>query len=151
MKTTKKRTYHGRNTGMFYALMGQLPGFDRRYQDVIKESIVNEFFERECGKHHGRDLKISTLSDMEYNLLIRWLRGQVNEAKTKEALQDEAIRKGFIHKIIKDFHPDRCLCGRKLGRCKLPYPAYTLLKGADHSSDTYGGTSGDAWSRSRVL
>ncbi len=90
----------GRNTAMFYALIAQFPGYERKYQDVIKESIVNEFLELEHGKFHGRQLSISRLTDMEYHHLIKWLKGQVSEAKTKERLHEEAIRKKLINEIL---------------------------------------------------
>lgn len=85
---------------MFYALMSQLPGYDVRYRDVIKEGILNDFLTKHYGASHNRSLRISELSDAEYRDLIRDLGKQANEGKSVATLQDEAVRKRLIHQIL---------------------------------------------------
>ncbi|MDR1646029.1 MAG: hypothetical protein LBS05_09480 [Tannerellaceae bacterium] len=98
--TAKKRQYNGRNTGMFYALMAQLPGYNAGYKDLIKEGVINDFLTKHYGERHGRSLRISTLSDAEYRELLHELNAQVSAGKTNAALQGEAIRKRFTHQIL---------------------------------------------------
>lgn len=85
---------------MFYALMSQLPGYDARYREVIKEGILNDFLTRHYGERHNRSLRISELSDIEYCELIRDMRNQISECKSAAALQGEAVRKRLIHQIL---------------------------------------------------
>jgi hypothetical protein len=85
---------------MFYALMSQLPGYSIMYREPIKEGIVNDFLVKQYGENHGRQLRISTLSDAEYRELLSDLRAQVNAGKTVSTLQTEAVRKRLIHQIF---------------------------------------------------
>jgi hypothetical protein len=100
MATTKKRIYRGRNTAMFYALIAQLPGYSSQYKDLIKEGVIDEFLTKYYGVNHNMSLSLSALSDIAYNELILDLRAQVNDGKSRVRLQNEAIRKDFIHKIL---------------------------------------------------
>ena len=61
MEPTTKR----RNTALFYALMAQLPGYDRRYAELIKEGIVNSYLEQKYGERHRREIRLSKLDDAE--------------------------------------------------------------------------------------
>jgi hypothetical protein len=93
--------YTGRNTGMFYALISRLPGYSKEYKEVIKEGVINDFFTERFGTGHRRPLSLSKLSDMEYNELIGSLRIRVEQSATVGQLQDEQVRKAFIHRILK--------------------------------------------------
>jgi hypothetical protein len=95
-----KKTYTVRNTAMLYALIAQLPGYDSRYSDLIKEGIVNDFLTKHYGDKHGRQLRVSLLSDAEYRELILDLKIQVNQAKTVKTLQGENVRKRLTHQIL---------------------------------------------------
>lgn len=96
MEPTTKR----RNTALFYALMAQLPGYDRRYADVIKESIVEEYLERKHGPRHGREPRLSALNDDEFRELTAGLRADVRRSKSAADLQQEAVRKVLVHQIL---------------------------------------------------
>lgn len=95
-----KRQYSGRNTGMFYALMAQLPGYRGEYKEIIKEGVINDFLTARYGAHHYRPLRLSTLSDVEYRNIIIELKARVAEGKTAATLQGEAVRKRLIHQIL---------------------------------------------------
>lgn len=101
--TKKKRIYNGRQTNMFYALMAQLPGYDRGHADLIKEGIINDFLVHVYGQYHNRQLSLSKLSDIEYTELLADLQQQVGNGKSVACLQSEAIRKSMISKILKAF------------------------------------------------
>ena len=96
---TKKHTA-GLNTGMFYALISQLPGYDARFRDLIKEGAIDDFLTNRYGERHGRELRLSKLSAAEYRELIRDLKVRVNESKDAESLQKEAVRKRLVHQIL---------------------------------------------------
>lgn len=98
-----KRIYSKRNTGMFYALIAQLPGYESRYKDLIKEGVVDDFLTDRYGKFHNRPLSLSKLSDAEYREMIEGLRRQIEESKSSEQLQDEALRKFFGRRIFAAF------------------------------------------------
>ncbi|MDR1938279.1 MAG: hypothetical protein LBQ73_07260 [Tannerellaceae bacterium] len=97
---TRKKVYSGRNTGMFYALIAQLDGYDSKYRDLIKEGVINDFLAKHYGEHHRRELRLSKLTDGEYRELISDLRNQVNEAKSVPKLQGEAVRRQLVHRIL---------------------------------------------------
>lgn len=101
--TKKKRIYTGRQTNLFYALMAQLPGYDRQYADLIKEGIVDDFLTRLYGPHHKRPASLSRLSDAEYSELLADLQGQVGSGKSIARLQTEAVRRAMVNKILKAF------------------------------------------------
>ena len=103
MTMAKKKTYNGRNTAMFYALIAQLPGYSSEYKEVIKESVINEFLEKVHGVFHNRPLSLSALSDLAYHELIKDLRQQVYDSKSKKELQREAIRKKIVSQIFQTF------------------------------------------------
>lgn len=102
METTKarKRTGKSRNTAMFYALIGQLPGYDRRYAEVIKESVVDDYLTARHGELHGREARLTALSDAEYAEMLDGLRRRVEACKTAATLQREAMRKRLVHQIL---------------------------------------------------
>lgn len=100
MKTTKKKHPARRNTALFYALIAQFPGYDRRYVELIKEGVINDYLVHKYGKDHRREPRLSTLSDAEYDELILGLRYQTGESKTAETLQREATRKRLVHQIL---------------------------------------------------
>ena len=99
-RTRKRRTGKSRNTAMFYALIGQLPGYDRRYAEVIKESVVGEYLTARYGERHGREARLTALSDAEYDEMLAGLRRRVEACKTAPALQREATRKRLTHQIL---------------------------------------------------
>lgn len=96
MEPTTKR----RNTALFYALMAQLPGYDRRYAELIKEGIVNSYLEQKYGERHRREIRLSKLDDAEYAELVADLRSRVRQGKTVADLQREATRKTLVHQIL---------------------------------------------------
>jgi hypothetical protein len=100
LMTTRKRVYTGRNTAMFYALISQLPGYDARYRDLIKEGVINDFLCGLSGGKHNRPLSLSGLTDGEYRELITDLRQMVNRGKGVIQLQQEAVRKRLIHQVL---------------------------------------------------
>lgn len=100
MKTSKKTSQTQRNTALFYALMAQFPGYDRRYAELIKEGIVNDYLTRKYGEGHRRAPRLSTLSDAEYNELIIGMRYQTERSKSTATLQQEATRKRLVHQIL---------------------------------------------------
>ena len=97
---TKRKKPTRRNTALFYALIAQFPGYDRRYAELIKEGVVNDYLVHKYGKGHRREPRLSTLSDAEYDELILGLRYQTGESKTAEMLQEEATRKRLVHQIL---------------------------------------------------
>lgn len=97
---SKKRAYSGRNTGIFYALIAQLPEYETKYKDLIKEGTIDEFLKSIYGCNHGRELRLSVLSDMEYREMINQLQWQVDEGKKRSVLQQEAIRKKLVSQIL---------------------------------------------------
>lgn len=98
--TTKKKNYTRRNTAMFYALMAQVPGYCREYQDVIKEGIIDGFLVKHYGVLHGREIGLTKLTDGEYRELINEMKYQIEEAKSKSLMQSEATRKRLVHLIL---------------------------------------------------
>lgn len=100
MKTAKKKHPTRRNTALFYALIAQFPGYDRRYVETIKEGVVNDYLVHKYGRNHCREPRLSTLNDAEYRELILGLRYQIEECKTAETLQREATRKRLVHQIL---------------------------------------------------
>jgi len=100
---TKQTKKTGRNTRVFFGYLKQMPGFEAKYLDIIKEGTINDFLENEYGKFHGRELRLSKLSDFEYNRLIKWLKQDVRERVSKEKLLEANVRKDLIHQILKTF------------------------------------------------
>jgi len=103
MKATKKKQYTGRKTNMFYAVMAQLPNYSKEHADLIKEGLIHDFLERHYGKNHGRSLRLTSLTDMEFSELLQELQQQVNTGKNIPQLQSEAIRKKLVHQILATF------------------------------------------------
>jgi hypothetical protein len=95
-KTKQKK----RNTARFFALMSQIRGYDGRYRDLIKEGVIHDFLTSIYGDGHGRELRLSLLSDDEYSRLIKWLKRDLNRYTTVEAMQDISVRKRLIHQIL---------------------------------------------------
>ena len=100
MKTTEKKSQKRRNTALFYALMAGLPGYDRRYAEMIKEGIVNDYLTHKYGPGHRRERRLSALSDEEYNEMLIGLRYMTEDGKTTETLQREVTRKRLVHQIL---------------------------------------------------
>jgi hypothetical protein len=92
---TKKR-----NTAIFFALISQMPGYDSRYRDLIKEGVINDFLTSVYGTGHGRELRLSLLSDSEYGKLVRTLRLHTGKTATIETMQDNAVRRRLTHTIL---------------------------------------------------
>lgn len=99
--TKKKKHFTGRNTALFYALMAQLPGYEQQYAELIKEGIINDFLTGMYGERHGREIRLSLLSDTEYSGLISNLQAQVNAGKNISRLQQEAARKHLVNQILR--------------------------------------------------
>ncbi|MDL2254989.1 hypothetical protein LJC38_00205 [Parabacteroides sp. OttesenSCG-928-K15] len=98
--TPQKKNYTRRNTAMFYALMAQVPGYSREYQDVIKEGIIDGFLTKHYGSLHGREVGLSKLTDGEYRELINEMKFQIEEAKSKSQMRQEATRKRLVYLIL---------------------------------------------------
>jgi hypothetical protein len=95
-KTKQKK----RNTAIFFTLISQMRGYDSRYRDLIKEGVLHDFFTEMYGDGHGRELRLSLLSDGEYDRLIKWLKRDLSRSTTIEALQDKAVRRRLTHQIL---------------------------------------------------
>ncbi|MCD8267542.1 MAG: hypothetical protein LUD46_03165 [Parabacteroides sp.] len=80
--------------------MIQLPNYERLYADLIKEGIINSYLERKYGVMHGRETRLTALSDQEYSELISDLQNKVNQSKSITRLQQEAARKVFVKQIL---------------------------------------------------
>jgi hypothetical protein len=96
----KKKNYSGRRTDTFYALIVQLPGYDSKYKELIKEGVINDFLTERHGQNHGRELRLTLLSDGEFRELLFDLNQRVYNGKTKMILHQEAIRKRKVNQIL---------------------------------------------------
>lgn len=87
-----KNKNNKRNTGIFYALLKQLPGYDPRFSDVIKAGIIENFtFITRGGKITQ---SLSELSDEEYNRLINDMKkSAIKQVDAKKVVEDKTRRK----------------------------------------------------------
>ena len=88
-----------RNTGVFYALLKQQPGYDSRYSDVIKEGIVENFtFISRAGRSTR---SLSDLSDREYSRLIEEMKESAGKQIDIEKAVEEKTRRKLISDILR--------------------------------------------------
>lgn len=80
MATTKKQTSRrAPSHALFWTLLKEVPGYDPRYKDVIKEGLVHE--------HSGG--RTTSLSEMytkyprEYSLMIESMKGTSEQRKNR--------------------------------------------------------------------
>lgn len=103
-KTTKKRIYKGRDTGMFYGYLKRLPGYTNEGQYDIAHGTIESYLIGKYGGCHGRRVSLKELTDAEYAELLTDLKRQVNVTtdteQLKSELNEEAIRKDWYHKIF---------------------------------------------------
>lgn len=98
MKTKKQNK---RNTAMFYALLSQMPGYNKTFQTECKEIEVSDFLTSKYGRCESTSL--SSLSDTDYDQLINTMRRRLAGLSNKTALIDQVERKKLINQILTAF------------------------------------------------
>lgn len=101
MAVTKKT--NARQTSAFYALISQLPDYDKSFQEEIRNGVIDSYLTEVYGKDHGKPVSLSLLSDEDYQGLLANLKREVNKCKSIERLQREATRKKMISQILRAF------------------------------------------------
>lgn len=98
MATTKKQTKRrAPSHALFWTLLKEVPGYDPRYKDVIKEGLVHE--------HSGG--RTTSLSEMyekypkEYSLMIEAMKGNHEQKKARYEDSANLARKRVIAAICK--------------------------------------------------
>lgn len=109
-KTTKTKTKTGkRNTGMFYAILENLPEYQealktRKDKSVLrlecKEIEVTDFLKAKYGENGCYSGSLTALSDEEYSELLASLEERTIKGVTKKQLLDKMNRTHFIKRIF---------------------------------------------------
>lgn len=108
-KTTKTKTGK-RNTGMFYAILKNLPEYqealkERKDKDALrqecKEIEVADFLKAKYGENGCYSGSLTALSDEDYSELLSSLEDRVLRGVTKRQLMDKINRSHFISLIFK--------------------------------------------------
>lgn len=98
MKTKKSNK---RNTAIFYAILSQMPGYNKAFQKECKEIEVSDYMIGKYGKCESTSL--SALSDTDYNELINAMRVRLAGISSKNTLIDQIERKKMINQILRAF------------------------------------------------
>ncbi len=93
-KTKKGR----RNTAAFYALLSQMPGYNKDLQKECKEVEVSDFLVSKYGQ--CKSVSLSALSDQDYEEILHLMRLRLREQADNERLLDQAERKRLTHLIL---------------------------------------------------
>ncbi len=107
MKTTttrKKRSYKGRNTGLFYGYLKCLAGYEAKAKDDIAHGVIDCYLTGKYGERHGRRVSLSGLTDTEYaellDDLIRQAGVSTDPDRLARELNEKAVRKDWYHRIL---------------------------------------------------
>lgn len=107
-KTTKTKTGK-RNTGMFYAILKNLPEYqealkERKDKDALrqecKEIEVADFLKAKYGENGCYSGSLTALSDEDYSELLSSLEDRALKGATKKQLLDKITRKHFMNLIF---------------------------------------------------
>lgn len=103
--TRKKRSYKGRNTGLFYGYLERLAGYEVKAKDDIAHGVIDCYLTGKYGERHGRRVSLSELTDTEYAELLDDLIRQVSVFTDPDRLirelNEKAVRKDWYHRILK--------------------------------------------------
>lgn len=101
--TRTKKSNARRQTSIFYALLSQLPDYDKSFQEEIKNGVIDSYLTEVYGRDHCKPISLSQLSDEDYQGLLSNLKQEVNKSKSIKRLQREATRKKIISQILRAF------------------------------------------------
>lgn len=100
---SKKRQYSGRNTGSLYWRLSQLPDYNVKYRELIKEGAINDLYITLYGENHRKSLHLRDMTDRDYQLLLDDLDRRIKKTKTLDDYYKQEERRRKISKIFKAF------------------------------------------------